>query len=55
MEAATIDPVAGAMREEFVPNSAVGPGDYLHPNRGGYQAIGEAVDPAILMAGPKSN
>lgn len=55
MEAATADPATGVMREEFVPNSAGGPGDYLHPNRGGYQAMGEAVDPAIaLMAGRKS-
>jgi lysophospholipase L1-like esterase len=28
--------------------------DYLHPNRGGYQAMGEAVDPAKLMTGQKS-
>jgi lysophospholipase L1-like esterase len=54
MEAATLDPATGAMREQFVPNSAGGLGDYLHPNRGGYQAMGEAVDPAMPMAGQKS-
>jgi lysophospholipase L1-like esterase len=54
MEAATQDPATGVLREEFVPNSAGGPGDYLHPNRGGYQAMGDAVDPAIvLLAGQK--
>ena len=42
------------MREEFVPDSAGGPGDYLRLNRGGYQAMGEAVDPAKLMTGQKS-
>jgi lysophospholipase L1-like esterase len=31
------------MHEEFVPNSAAGSADYLHPNRCGYQARGEAV------------
>lgn len=44
-DAATVDPNTGALREEFVPNSTVGgAGDRLHPNRAGYQAMGNAVD-----------
>ena len=44
-DAATVDPATGALREEFVPNSTVGgAGDRLHPNRAGYQAMGNAVD-----------
>lgn len=43
-DAATVDPQTGALREEFVPNSTIGgPGDRLHPNRAGYQAMGAAV------------
>jgi lysophospholipase L1-like esterase len=47
-EAATLDPKTGVMHEEFVPNSNGGPGDYLHPNRLGLQAMGNAIDPAVL-------
>jgi lysophospholipase L1-like esterase len=44
-DAATVDPATGALREEFVPNSTIGgAGDRLHPNRAGYQAMGNAVD-----------
>jgi lysophospholipase L1-like esterase len=44
-DAATVDPNTGALREEFGPNSTVGgAGDRLHPNRAGYQAMGNAVD-----------
>jgi len=44
-DAATIDPASGALRPEFRPDSALGgPGDGLHPNRAGYQAMANAVD-----------
>jgi lysophospholipase L1-like esterase len=48
-DAATADPVSGALRDEFQPNSTVGgPGDRLHPNRAGYQAMGNSVDLQLL-------
>ena len=44
-DAATLDPATGGLRAEFVPDSTTGgPGDKLHPNRAGYQAMGHAVD-----------
>jgi lysophospholipase L1-like esterase len=45
-DAATLDPATGNMRAEFLPNSQFTqlPWDYLHPNRAGYDAMGEAVD-----------
>jgi lysophospholipase L1-like esterase len=50
-DAATVDPNTGALRDEFVPNSTVGgAGDRLHPNRAGYQAMGNAVDLKIFAA-----
>ena len=48
-DAATVDPATGALREAFVPNSTIGgAGDRLHPNRAGYQAMGNAVDVKIF-------
>jgi lysophospholipase L1-like esterase len=48
-EAATIDQETGSLRPEFQPNSSVGgPGDLLHPNRAGYQAMGNAIDLKIF-------
>ena len=48
-DAATIDPATGALREEFVRNSTIGgAGDRLHPNRAGYQAMGNAIDLKIF-------
>ena len=42
---ATTDPQTGGMQAEFVPDNTVGgPGDKLHPNRMGYQAMGMAID-----------
>jgi lysophospholipase L1-like esterase len=42
---ATTDPQTGGMKAEFVPDNTVGgPGDKLHPNRMGYQAMGKAID-----------
>ncbi len=44
-ETATLDPATGSLKPEFQPNSSVGgPGDRLHPNRAGYQAMANAVD-----------
>ena len=52
-DAATVDPATGALREEFVPNSTVGgAGDRLHPNRAGYQAMGNAIDLKIFTPLP---
>jgi lysophospholipase L1-like esterase len=51
-DAATVDPNTGALREEFVPNSTIGgPGDRLHPNRAGYQAMGSAIE--LKLFAPK--
>ena len=42
---ATIDSQTGGMKAEFIPDNTVGgPGDKLHPNRMGYQAMGMAID-----------
>jgi lysophospholipase L1-like esterase len=42
---ATTDPQTGGLKAEFVPDNTVGgPGDKLHPNRMGYQAMGVAID-----------
>ena len=47
------DPVTGEMRPEFVPESTTGgPGEKLHPNRAGYEAMAASVDLAPLLAGP---
>ena len=46
----TLDPKTGELRPEFVPESTTGgPGDKLHPNRAGYQAMGMAVDLEPLL------
>ena len=48
-DAATIDPQTGTLRAAFQPNSTIGgAGDKLHPNRAGYQAMGNAIDLAVL-------
>jgi len=44
-EAATMDPDTGSLKPEYQPNSSVGgPGDLLHPNRAGYQAMANSID-----------
>jgi lysophospholipase L1-like esterase len=49
-DAATVDPVTGALRAEFVPDSTIGgPGDKLHPNRAGYLAMAGAVELKLLV------
>jgi lysophospholipase L1-like esterase len=51
-DAATRDPETGALKAPFQPNSTIGGvGDRLHPNRAGYQAMGNAVE--IKMLAPR--
>jgi lysophospholipase L1-like esterase len=51
---ATLDPRNGRMRSEFVPDSTMGaPGDYLHPNRLGYRAMGRAIDRRVFLRAEK--
>jgi len=41
----TLDPQTGMMKAEYVPDNTVGgPGDKLHPNRAGYQAMAASID-----------
>ena len=46
--AATTDPSTGALYTQFVPNSEGSAGDYLHPNRAGYQAMGVTAANAVF-------
>ncbi len=40
-----LDPATGQMKPEFVPDSTIGgAGDKLHPNRVGYQAMGNSIN-----------
>jgi lysophospholipase L1-like esterase len=49
MDAATVDPSTGQLKAEFVPDSTKGgPGDFLHLNRAGYQAMADSVDVRVL-------
>lgn len=50
MDAATVDPATGAMQPRFLPPSSTGGTtvDWLHPNRAGYQAMGNSVDLRIF-------
>jgi lysophospholipase L1-like esterase len=45
-DAATYDPSTGGIWPQFVPNSTTGgtTGDYLHPNRAGYQAEANSIN-----------
>jgi lysophospholipase L1-like esterase len=48
---ATRDPETGGLQAVFQPNSTTGgAGDRLHPNRAGYQAMGDAVDIRLLSS-----
>ncbi len=52
-DAATVDPQTGALRAAFQPNSTIGgAGDKLHPNRAGYQAMGNAIDLKLFASKP---
>jgi lysophospholipase L1-like esterase len=47
---ATLDPATGQMKAEFVPESTTGgPGEKLHPNRAGYQAMAGMIDLKALF------
>jgi len=49
-DAVTRDPATGQMRTEFVPESTLGgPGDKLHPNRAGYQAMAASIPLADVL------
>ncbi len=49
-EAATMDPATGMLRAEFQPSSTTGrPGDLIHPNRAGYQAMALAIDLNLIV------
>jgi lysophospholipase L1-like esterase len=51
-EAATMDPATGMFRAEFQPSSTTGgPGDMIHPNRAGYQAMALAIDLNLIAPG----
>ena len=54
MDAATLDPATGALRPAFMPPSSIGGTavDWLHPNRAGYQAMGNSIDLRIFAPGP---
>jgi len=44
-DAVTYDPSTGGIWPQYVPNTTTGaPGDYLHPNRAGYQAEANSID-----------
>ena len=48
-DAASIDTATGALRPAFQPTSSIGgPGDRLHPNRAGYQAMAGSIDLKLL-------
>jgi len=50
MDAVTLDPETDALKPEFVPNTTIGgPGDFLHPNRAGYAAMGEEAERALRV------
>ena len=47
---ATRDTTTGALRPEHQPGSTIGgPGDKLHPNRAGYQAMADAIDLGLIV------
>ena len=44
-DAATLDPATGAIKASMRPNQTIGgPGELLHPNRVGYQAIWNQIE-----------
>jgi hypothetical protein len=52
-DAATLDPATGAMKAPMQPNGTTGgPGELLHPNRVGYQAMAETIDLKLLAPSP---
>lgn len=52
-DAATLDPATGAMKASMQPNQTTGgPGELLHPNRVGYQAMAETIDLKRMAPSP---
>jgi len=47
-DAVTTDPATGTLYPQFVPNSEGSAGDYLHPNRAGYQVMGVTAAQAVF-------
>jgi lysophospholipase L1-like esterase len=48
--AVTTDPLTGALKAQFVPNTSIGgAGDHVHPNRAGYLTMGNAVNIGVLV------
>jgi lysophospholipase L1-like esterase len=55
-ERATLDPATGMLRAEFLPSSTTGgPGDFIHPNRAGYQAMALAIDLNLIAPGAREH
>lgn len=54
-DSVTLDPMTGGLRAGFVPDgTSGGPGDKLHPNRAGYQAMAATIDPtSVFRTAPK--
>ena len=53
-ERVTIDPKTGGLRAEMKPSTSLPtPGDGLHPNRIGYQAMGHAIDLDLVRGAKK--
>jgi lysophospholipase L1-like esterase len=49
-DAATLDTASGGLKAEYVPDgTSGGPGDKLHPNRAGYQAMAGAIPLAKVV------
>lgn len=48
MDAATVNPATGMMRDEFLTNSTLGTIDHLHPNRAGYLSMAKTIDISVL-------
>ena len=54
MDAATIDSATGTLLAPFLPNGTTGVAtDFLHPNRAGFQAMGNAVPLRALTPPPR--
>jgi lysophospholipase L1-like esterase len=52
---ATLDPMSGGLKPEFVPESTTGgPGDKLHPNRTGYLSMGMEIDLNLFKPKPQA-
>jgi len=45
-----LDPITGGMKPHYVPESTTGGnGDKLHPNRTGYQSMGNSIDLGLIQ------